>query len=410
MRIENLRTETKNDRSRVAATIIWEDCDRPAQDLYFETEQEFAQDLTPNPNAFLVASLIPALHYGEKRVFLDQSICPELRDNLSVVMGHVQYWYDWYDSNRRPVVIEAKTTARLSTPLSPRAGFFFSGGIDSLATLRANRLNFPLDHPGSIQDGLFIYGFDFGKSKDLDETEAYNNLKASLSKIAKDANVVLIPVYTNLRQELDSHEFWRYEYSGSALSAVAHAFAKRFSVVSVAAGLSIPNLIPSAQHPLMEPNCSSYDLKIRYDGLVMSRFEKTRLIADWDVVLRNLKVCNYIERLAPDKLNCGRCEKCIRTMLTLMSLGKLEQAISFPKIEITKEMLLSRMYPKLLYQIDCYRDLIPPLEKIGRNDLAQGLRQIIDRYYGKTLKEKFKRFDTKYLGNSMHKLKHLVPL
>ena len=37
MRIEGLHSEKRGDRTRVAATVKWEDCDRPAYELYFET-------------------------------------------------------------------------------------------------------------------------------------------------------------------------------------------------------------------------------------------------------------------------------------------------------------------------------------------------------------------------------------
>ena len=56
MRIENLRSEINGDRKRVAATVIWEELDRPLLDLYFETDREFEKDLTINPNSFLVAA------------------------------------------------------------------------------------------------------------------------------------------------------------------------------------------------------------------------------------------------------------------------------------------------------------------------------------------------------------------
>jgi hypothetical protein len=40
MRIENIRREQSGDRARVTATVHWEECGRPAQDIYFETSEE----------------------------------------------------------------------------------------------------------------------------------------------------------------------------------------------------------------------------------------------------------------------------------------------------------------------------------------------------------------------------------
>lgn len=66
MKIENLRLENHNDLARAAATVVWEDCDRPTQEIYFQTTKEFAQDLSCNPHAFLVSCIMPAMHHGEK--------------------------------------------------------------------------------------------------------------------------------------------------------------------------------------------------------------------------------------------------------------------------------------------------------------------------------------------------------
>jgi len=40
MRIENIRREQSGDRARGTATVLWEECGRPAQDIYFETSEE----------------------------------------------------------------------------------------------------------------------------------------------------------------------------------------------------------------------------------------------------------------------------------------------------------------------------------------------------------------------------------
>ena len=43
---------------------------------------------------------------------------------------------------------------------------FLSGDIDSLATLRANRLNYQPRHPATIRDGFVVYGLPVGGNTD----------------------------------------------------------------------------------------------------------------------------------------------------------------------------------------------------------------------------------------------------
>ena len=128
MKIEDLRSEKNNGRSRVAATVIWENCDRSKQEIYFETSEAFEDGLKLNPDAFLVACAIPAMHYGEERVFIDAEICPELREGLSVALGWLRHWFQ---PDREPLRIEAKTRSSIPALSRPEwSGFLFSGGID----------------------------------------------------------------------------------------------------------------------------------------------------------------------------------------------------------------------------------------------------------------------------------------
>lgn len=405
MRIENLRSERRGNRARVAATVTWEDCDRPTHEVYFETDEAFAEGLSCNPHAFLVGCVIPAMHYGEERVFMDAEICPVLRDGLITAMSLLRHWY--YDPDRPLVRIEASTRSDLPTPRTPeRAGFFFSGGIDSFATLRANRLGFPLEHPWSIKDGLLVYGLE------LDAPEAFGHVVHSLSEVAREAGITLVPAYTNLylnyRQEDagDGFDFWTDEFEAAALSAVAHAFSRRLSVVSLASSLDIPHLRPHGSHPLLDPKYSTGDLRIRHDGITLSRLAKTKLVAEWDVALQHLRVCNVYNRYQPDRLNCGECRKCVQTMLTLLVLGVLDQTRAFPRDDISEELLLARARPVTPYQASSYQELIAPLAEEGRHDLVRALEHRLAIYHDREpgLKAGGKRFDRKYLGGRLGRL------
>jgi hypothetical protein len=106
MQISNFKSIQDGDRKRVIATVQWEDCDRPDQNIYIETEKVFAKDLSLNPHAFLVGCIIPAMHFGERRIFLDAEICPTLREGLETVMALMK---EWTQGEYRPLNIEAKT-------------------------------------------------------------------------------------------------------------------------------------------------------------------------------------------------------------------------------------------------------------------------------------------------------------
>jgi hypothetical protein len=399
MLIENLRSEKNGHRSRVAATVSWEHCDRPKQDVYFETDEQFADALTCNPHAFLLACVMPAMRHGEARIKLDAEICPQLRGGLIEGMSWIRHWFG---PERKLVEIEAKTASSAPSRIQDRAAFFFSGGIDSLATLRANRLNYPTGHPGSFKDGVLIYGLD------VDKPDAFEHVMKSITRVAKDAGITLVPVYTNERYLDDDWAFWAYEFQGAALAAVAHALDRRLTSISIGSTYYLDSLAPWGSHPLLDPNFSSHNLRIRHDGIALSRFDKTRMIAEWEVGLDNVRVCNKAEQYTSHQLNCGKCEKCIRTMLALVALGALQRSQAFAVRDVT-EATAAKLPIGDKFVESCYPELIEPLERVGRRDLARGVRQALARFRGETgLVGPIKRLDRVLFKDSLRELKRNV--
>jgi hypothetical protein len=106
MKIRDLNTEIGNDLARISAQVVWEDCDLPPREIYFETKAEFASDLSCSPHPFLVASALPAMRHGEERVAIEGEICPELRIGLLTAM---QWIKTWFDLQQKLPKIEART-------------------------------------------------------------------------------------------------------------------------------------------------------------------------------------------------------------------------------------------------------------------------------------------------------------
>ena len=372
MRISNATFSNQEKQARVMATVQWEDCDRPDHDIFIETEEAFAQDLSLNPHAFLVGCIIPALHFGERRIFLDAEICPNLREGLDTVMGLMK---EWTQGEYQPLNIEAKTRSVANDLNHPRgAGLFMSGGMDSLAALRINKITYPKQHPGSVKDCLLVHGFDIGGVVERGmKYHVFDRAQTALSAIAKDADVTLIPVYTNIRHLCDERDLWLDRFFGAVLAAVAHAFASRLDLVYIASSYDIPNLTPCGSHPILDPAYSSYDLRIIHRDLALSRLEKLRVVADWDVAFQHFRVC-----LAnvPDRLNCGKCEKCIRTMTALVAIGALDKTEAFIENDVTPEQL-AQFDITIRHRESFYRELLSPLKKQGRDDLVHTIKKML---------------------------------
>jgi hypothetical protein len=73
MKVVDLRCASSGDKASVCATVIWKDCDRRQKKFFIETRAEFSDDICPDPNAFLLATIMPALHHGERRLLVEGS-------------------------------------------------------------------------------------------------------------------------------------------------------------------------------------------------------------------------------------------------------------------------------------------------------------------------------------------------
>lgn len=371
MRISDISLNLENHAARISALVSFEDCDQPAKEVFIATEPQWADSFDPNPNAFLVGCILPAMHFGEKRLALDGEICPSLRENLDTVMGLMRFWSG---GGLRPLTIEAPVLrAPRFADNPPRAGMFMSGGMDSLATLRKNRKNFPPEHPGYVKDCLILHGFDIGGVIQRGaKYHVFERARERLGAVARDAGVNLIPIYTNLRHLFDEREFWLNRFYSAVLAAAAHAFAPRFNLVYVASGLDFPKLAPCGSHPLLDKEYSSYELRLKHAHLEMTRLDKIRLVAGWEAGLQNFRVCLANK---PDDYNCGRCEKCIRTMLGLLCAGALHKTRAFADDDVTPELLASvniRDHHRALF----YHELVPALREIGRLDLVEAIEKL----------------------------------
>ncbi|MGL5879662.1 MAG: hypothetical protein ACRC2V_18055, partial [Xenococcaceae cyanobacterium] len=266
-------------------------------------------------------------------------------------------------------------------------------------------LNFSTEHPSHIKDGFLISGFVGGLE---DPGEGYEIVSNAIHNIANDAGLNLIPAYTNIYAHFkdldDNFAFWRSSYHGALLASVGHAFANRLTSISIAATYDIAHIDPWGSHPLLDVNYSSRRLKVKHENVNLSRLEKTKLIADWDVVRNNLCICNDVtQSYRVGKLNCGKCEKCVRTMTGLKALGILERFNIFPDIELTEQLIYERAKIIDTYEESCYAELIEPLKAQGRHDLVKGINRAIERFHEKDIKGTIKRFDRTFLKGNLAK-------
>jgi hypothetical protein len=403
MRITDLRREITSASARVVASVEFEDCDRPRTEVAYEVPAEFGGLLLENPDVFLVGAVLPAARNGERRLSIDGAVCPRLTYGIVTVLHWMAHWYGprWRD-----LQLEVRPRAfPLEVRNVRRTAMFLSGGVDSLAALRMNRLAVPRSHPASIADGILVRGFSH-----RDERNFGPALKAA-EAVAEDAGLRLVPLTTNIRLLDWDSEFWLKQFHGAALCSAAHLFVQHVSAVHHASSYDLPHLVPAGSHPALDANYGSYDLSVLHDGVHLSRMAKTAVVAEWPAGLANLRVCTGAPEIGAP--NCGQCEKCVRTRLQLLALG-VETAGAFGEGTLRVEAI-ENIQIRSDYAVICYTDSIEPLERRGLHGHARAAKRAVAEYRaylaamgGKDLKAKLRHFDRQVLGGALLRMRSLM--
>ncbi|MEO8751683.1 MAG: hypothetical protein ABI624_03295 [Casimicrobiaceae bacterium] len=358
MIISSLRTTCVDGWQRLTVEVVHEVASVPFASLYIEVPEEFAPWLHTVYDPFAIACFVPAIAHRETRLAIDGELCPRVVDGLRVAMG----WYaHWYGPRWAPLTIECGLRAQ---PLGSRdrpSSIFFSCGVDSLYSLRRLTALMPAQHPAAPRVALFVIGYDLRKP--IATEQALTNARAAAAALG----LTLVPIRSNIPSLDDDYELWTLQFGGPAFAALAHALGRGIARAWMGADCDIPNLVPWCNHPATALEFSSFDVEIRQDGIEATRAQKAGAIADWDITSRFLRVCT---KNPEHQLNCGRCEKCVRTRLELLAFGGTDAAQVFGGQPLSAADILGiRIRVDSIY----YQEIIAPLLRQGRPDLVAAI-------------------------------------
>ena len=147
----------------------------------------------------------------------------------------------------------------------------------------------------------------------------------------------LITCETNLRNVADKcrstwgrrsdHEIWGHCLHGAALSSVALLLRHTIGELIIPATHTYAQVKPWGSSPLLDHLWSDGHVKITHDGCEANRTAKVRRLAASDVAVESLRVCYH----DTSRINCGHCEKCLRTMVALRLYDALDRARTLPR-------------------------------------------------------------------------------
>ncbi|MDP2561431.1 hypothetical protein [Psychrobium sp. 1_MG-2023] len=375
MIISDCRIEKNADYATLLAEVCFENNDKPPLTLNISLPRSRENMLQCSFEPFLLGAFPAALLHSEHRIHIEGNLCPYLKSNLEAAMRLQKHW--WFTKDHRLPTITAVSYFPTDLTHNDRApACFFSGGIDSISALLTNAQTFSTDHPMRYKYALLAFGLDIGDPNREIPSGLFERALAEQDKLAQELDLTLIPIYTNIRDIEPDGKFYETMHFAALLSGLAHALGNRINSSAIASDLAAEYLTSWGGHPSL--NCfyrSSYQ-----DFLTechhLDRTQKVGLVAQNETALASIRVCYNTDHIDNEHINCGYCEKCVRTKLALLAYGKLEHATCFPDstIDIDKLRLVNM---KDILSVEYYNErLADLLEQRGHHNYSDVVRTI----------------------------------
>lgn len=275
------------------------------RDIYFSASEELEQ----RPDFLLPLLMLPAMAM-RSRLELPEGASARL---LASASGPQDIYHAWDAENyhRIPIIAEPRAT---HANRASGAACFFSGGVDSFYSA--------LKHRDETTHLILIHGFDLPLTKH----GLRHTASRAMSEAAAEMGKELVEVETNLRYFSDPLVSWE-DYHGGALASVALLFQHLFGKVIIPSSHDYANMFPWGSHPLLDHLWSTESTELEHDGCEATRIDKVVEIGESKAAMKHLRVCFENRGGA---YNCGKCEKCTRTMINLRAVGNLEICKTLP--------------------------------------------------------------------------------
>lgn len=316
------------------------------------TDEEAAVD------AFFIIGNILAMG-SDGLLNMEQSVSQRLLYNSRAAQDILT---GWYPKKLTAVELAVPERPKDKESLTDRTLTCFTGGVDSFDTLIRNEEN--------ADALLYVHGFDIS----LHRTELREATSEHLRDVAAMTGKELIEVATNIRRFLNLAGKWPTVTHGAALSSVGHLLSGQYGRQLIPASHTYTDTFAWGSHPLLDHLWSSNRLSTIHDGAGSTRVEKTRRLADHPAARRHLRVCWQ----NTGKYNCGKCDKCVRTMTALSLSGVLPEFETFDS-ELPLSAI-SNLKISGISSLSFVQENLDYAEQQGATEVAETLRNMISTY------------------------------
>ena len=365
IRIRDLATRRTGGEAEVSARVDSRAMGWRNERLWFRMPAELAPD-DAHGDPFFVALLLPAMAAGLD-IVLDGPLSPSLGANLERLQSLLLSW-NWRNPwTRRLRAISVRAARGEEAPRGRAAtGLFFSGGVDSWHSL----LHAEREVGRRIDALLFVHGYDVPLSGPQ-STAVLDHLRSS----AGESGVPLITMQSNYRRFSDPAVSWDMAH-GSGLAAAAHVLGACFDRWYVSSSDAHLKGLVSGTTRDLDPLWSRDGLSFDTIAIGIDRRRKLAALVDHSSVQQHLIVC---WRARGPVANCGRCAKCVSTMLQLLVLDALDRFGTLPH-DVSPRLVSAEAILVEPIRLMVWEDLLVQLRsRVEWRDLADAVDRLIAR-------------------------------
>lgn len=302
---------TKNDnKTRINVDI---ESDNPIKTIWYECDSKYEKYLCTEKNdGFIITLLLYAMEKGED-IISKQDISEKLYYQITnFLIPTVSKYIDIYSS--------VKIEANLSNEVLESKGLVgagFTGGADSFYTLLNNKDKKTVDYNVNCLTCFNVGGNgSYGGEK---ARKLFRERVERIEKFAKEYNYEFLYVDSNINEFLNMLNIATHSFRQMAVPLI---FQKMFKTYYYSSGYSFNEFTikeNAAHYDLLNVHCfSNENVNFYSSGGENTRLEKIKVISNYEETYKHLNVCTATGE------NCSKCEKCIRTMLVLYSIDKLD--------------------------------------------------------------------------------------
>jgi hypothetical protein len=383
MNLYNARKYISEGKAIISAEV---ECRRfpREQTVFFSYPERFYDYLPHTADPFFPALLIPAMMWDDI-LEIEPPVSCRIMENQQIIQD---IFSTWHPNEFRRVEVIAQCHTNNNLPRKKANATFFSLGVDSMYSMLKYlpQNNPPVDK--QLTTLIYMKGLELPLS-------IYANGQAqgvinNIEKVSAHYGLDFIVGETNIRDVFPLD--WEDHYFGPGLASTALSLSNGFRNIYIPSSHSYAIFFHDPSSPLIDNHWSNENTNIFHDGAEKERVGKIAdLIIKDKFALSHLRVCVNNEG---GDYNCGKCWKCIRTMITLEILGQLETCRSFPsKLPRHFSSELRTYNPDSL---EFTRENLRLAKKLGKKDLEAMLEREIrvgsfDVFRnGKSLSEFFK--------------------